>query len=314
MSSASHVLVFELIALWIRSIISIQRQAVCFCVDSPCIRFQGLDVRRIINEPTAAALAYGLHGEKKSESGISGSNVVIFDLGGGTFDVSVLSMEGGVFEVCQGYTAFSGFIFMSRVLRRQLRVLLSVTSSGSVVVASGKLEQHRVLTDAGNVKGMLVLLCYLFFSCPHTQSFYPPKLPVSQVKATGGDTHLGGEDFDNKLVDWAVGEFEKKHGAGRANKLKSNARAIRRLRTACENAKRAVSSSPTCTLEVESLLDDADLSIELTREKFEALNDDLFTRSVSASTPLQALFGSLNASKFLFACRSACLDVSYARL
>lgn len=60
---------------------------------------QGLDVRRIINEPTAAALAYGLHGEKKAESGISGSNVVIFDLGGGTFDVSVLSMEGGVFEV-----------------------------------------------------------------------------------------------------------------------------------------------------------------------------------------------------------------------
>lgn len=71
-----------------------------------------------------------------------------------------------------------------------------------------------------------------------------------QVKATGGDTHLGGEDFDNKLVDWAVSEFEKQYGAGRANKLKSNARAIRRLRTACENAKRSVSSAPTCTLEV----------------------------------------------------------------
>lgn len=71
-----------------------------------------------------------------------------------------------------------------------------------------------------------------------------------QVKATGGDTHLGGEDFDNKLVDWAVAEFEKKNGAGRANKLKSNARAIRRLRTACENAKRSVSSAPTTTLEV----------------------------------------------------------------
>lgn len=61
---------------------------------------QGLDVRRIINEPTAAALAYGLHGKKETQdAGISGSNVVIFDLGGGTFDVSVLSMEGGVFEV-----------------------------------------------------------------------------------------------------------------------------------------------------------------------------------------------------------------------
>lgn len=165
-------------------------------------RIAGMDVRRIINEPTAAALAYGLHGDKKSESGISGSNVVIFDLGGGTFDVSVLSMEGGVFE----------------------------------------------------------------------------------VKATGGDTHLGGEDFDNKLVDWAVSEFEKQFGAGRANKLKSNARAIRRLRTACENAKRSVSSTPVCTLEVESLLDDADLSVELSREKFESLNDELFTRCINTVT------------------------------
>lgn len=71
-----------------------------------------------------------------------------------------------------------------------------------------------------------------------------------QVKATGGDTHLGGEDFDNNMVDWAVAEFEKIHGAGKANKLKANARAIRRLRTACENAKRSVSSAPTTTLEV----------------------------------------------------------------
>ncbi|CAM9544327.1 unnamed protein product [Pylaiella littoralis] len=166
-------------------------------------RIAGLDVRRIINEPTAAALAYGLHGKKETQdSGISGSNVVIFDLGGGTFDVSVLSMEGGVFE----------------------------------------------------------------------------------VKATGGDTHLGGEDFDNNMVDWAVAEFEKVHGAGRANKLKANARAIRRLRTACENAKRSVSSAPSTTLEVESLLDDADLSIELTREKFESLNDELFTRCINTVT------------------------------
>lgn len=171
------------------------------------------------------------------------------------------------------------------------------------------------------------------------------------MKATGGDTRLGGEDFDNKLVDWAVSEFEKQHGSGKASKLRANSRAIRRLRTACENAKRAVSSAPTTTLEVkarsfeacqsrvsavvwvrcallvsfrrswsngssrsdlggvtscdagkawcddrglngfpsrlprrsrspqvESLLDDADLSVELSREKFESLNDQLFTR------------------------------------
>lgn len=76
------------------------------------------------------------------------------------------------------------------------------------------------------------------------------RIVIDQVKATGGDTHLGGEDFDNKLVEWAVSEFEKQHGAGRTNKLKANNRAIRRLRTACENAKRAVSSAPTTTLEV----------------------------------------------------------------
>lgn len=82
----------------------------------------------------------------------------------------------------------------------------------------------------------------------------PTRIVIDQVKATGGDTHLGGEDFDNKLVDWAVSEFEKQHGAGRTNKLKANNRAIRRLRTACENAKRAVSSAPTTTLEVQATL------------------------------------------------------------
>ncbi|CAN0470962.1 unnamed protein product, partial [Discosporangium mesarthrocarpum] len=99
-----------------------------------------------------------------------------------------------------------------------------------------------------------------------------------QVKATGGDTHLGGEDFDNKLVDWAVAEFEKAHGGVLASKLKGNARALRRLRSACESAKRLVSSSPSVPLEVESLLGDADLSTVLKREVFESLNEELFTR------------------------------------
>ncbi|CAM9447976.1 unnamed protein product [Choristocarpus tenellus] len=162
-------------------------------------RIAGLDVRRIINEPTAAALAYGLHGKKDGKAEGDTSNVVIFDLGGGTFDVSVLTMEGGVFE----------------------------------------------------------------------------------VKATGGDTHLGGEDFDNKLVDWAVAEFEMAHGGALASKLKGNARALRRLRSACENAKRAVSSAPSVPLEVESLLGDADLSTVLKRETFESLNEELFTRCIN---------------------------------
>jgi len=160
-------------------------------------RIAGLNVKRIINEPTAAALAYGL--ESKTDK----PNVVIFDLGGGTFDVSVLSMQDGVFA----------------------------------------------------------------------------------VKATGGDTHLGGEDFDNCVVEWALAEYLK--GAGVENKksvkdkaiakLKSNARAVRRLQQACENAKRTLSSSETTTIEVSAFTQDyGDLSIELTRAKFEELNKPLF--------------------------------------
>merc|ERR1719372_31457 len=111
----------------------------------------GLNVLRIINEPTAAAIAYGL--DKKGAE----KNVLIFDLGGGTFDVSLLTIEEGIFE----------------------------------------------------------------------------------VKATAGDTHLGGEDFDNRMVDYFLQEFKRKH----KKDLSGNPRAMRRLRTACERAKRTLSSS-----------------------------------------------------------------------
>lgn len=114
----------------------------------------GLNVLRIINEPTAAAIAYGL--DKKSASA-GERNILIFDLGGGTFDVSILTIEDGIFE----------------------------------------------------------------------------------VKSTAGDTHLGGEDFDNRMVDHFVAEFKRKH----KKDLSGNARALRRLRTACERAKRTLSSS-----------------------------------------------------------------------
>jgi len=112
----------------------------------------GMNVLRIINEPTAAAIAYGLDRKGKGER-----NVLIFDLGGGTFDVSLLTIDDGIFE----------------------------------------------------------------------------------VKATAGDTHLGGEDFDNKMVEWCSAEFLKKN----AIDIRSNPRAMRRLRTECEKAKRILSSS-----------------------------------------------------------------------
>ena len=140
----------------------------------------GLNVLRIINEPTAAAIAYGL--DKK---GSGEKNVLIFDLGGGTFDVSLLSIDEGVFE----------------------------------------------------------------------------------VKATAGDTHLGGEDFDNKLVDFCAAEFNRKYRID----IKNNPRALRRLRTQCEKAKRILSSSAQTSVQVDSLAESQDFSMTLTRAKFEQL-------------------------------------------
>ncbi|WVF70498.1 heat shock protein HSS1 [Kwoniella sp. CBS 6097] len=145
----------------------------------------GLDVLRIINEPTAAAIAYGL--DKKSEGE---KNVLIFDLGGGTFDVSLLTIEEGIFE----------------------------------------------------------------------------------VKATAGDTHLGGEDFDNRLVNHFTQEFKRKN----KKDLSSNARALRRLRTACERAKRTLSSAAQTSIEIDSLFDGIDFYTSITRARFEELCQDLF--------------------------------------
>merc|ERR1712137_85667 len=145
----------------------------------------GLNVLRIINEPTAAAIAYVL--DKK----VSGErNVLIFDLGGGTFDVSLLTIEEGIFE----------------------------------------------------------------------------------VKSTAGDTHSGGEDFDNRLVNHFVNEFKRKH----KKDLTSNPRALRRLRTACERAKRTLSSSAQTSLEIDSLFEGIDFYTSLTRARFEELCQDLF--------------------------------------
>jgi len=145
----------------------------------------GLNVLRIINEPTAAAIAYGL--DKKT---VGERNVLIFDLGGGTFDVSLLTIEDGIFE----------------------------------------------------------------------------------VKATAGDTHLGGEDFDNRLVNHFVQEFKRKH----KKDLTSNARALRRLRTACERAKRTLSSSAQTSIEIDSLYEGIDFYTSITRARFEELCQDLF--------------------------------------
>merc|ERR1719333_156481 len=148
----------------------------------------GLNVQRIINEPTAAAIAYGLDKKDQGER-----NVLIFDLGGGTFDVSLLSIEDGIFE----------------------------------------------------------------------------------VKATAGDTHLGGEDFDNRMVNHLVTEFKRKN---RGKDPTNNARALRRLRTACERAKRTLSSSHQASIEIDSFFEGIDFFTSVSRARFEELNMDLFRK------------------------------------
>merc|ERR1711975_155534 len=147
----------------------------------------GLNVLRIINEPTAAAIAYGLDRQSTQER-----NILIFDLGGGTFDVSLLAIEEGIFE----------------------------------------------------------------------------------VKATNGHTHLGGEDFDNKMVEYCIDDFKKKTGID----ISKNNRSLRRLRTQCEKAKRILSSSHSTAIECEALVEGEDYSITMTRAKFEELCMDLFRK------------------------------------
>nr|CAI5842671.1 unnamed protein product [Callosobruchus analis] len=149
----------------------------------------GLDVQRIINEPTAAAIAYGL--DKKSDED---RYVLIFDMGGGTFDVSILLIAGGIFE----------------------------------------------------------------------------------VKATSGDTHLGGEDIDTRMTQYFVEEFKRKNKID----IKENKRALRRLQTACERAKRTLSSATQASIEIDSLAEGIDLYTGITRATFEDLNNDIFTRTI----------------------------------
>jgi heat shock 70kDa protein 1/2/6/8 len=146
----------------------------------------GLNVLRIINEPTAAAIAYGL--DQKGDE----KTVLIFDLGGGTFDVSLLTIEDGIFE----------------------------------------------------------------------------------VKATAGDTHLGGEDFDNRMVDFFLQDFKRRH----RKDMSDNQRALRRLRTACERAKRTLSSSTQAHIEIDSLYDGIDFNSTITRARFEDLCMDYFKK------------------------------------
>ncbi|XP_026383253.1 probable mediator of RNA polymerase II transcription subunit 37e [Papaver somniferum] len=153
----------------------------------------GLNVMRIISEPTAAATAYGL-GTKETKLGPR--NVLIFDLGGGTLDVSLLTINGGIFE----------------------------------------------------------------------------------VKATAGDTHLGGNDFNDRMVNHCVQVFNRMYG----NDISGEPRAVRRLRTTCERAKRSLSSTSDTTIEIDALHQGIDFQMLITRSTFEQLNMDLFNKCMES--------------------------------
>eukprot|EP00833_Pecoramyces_ruminatium_P018595 jgi/Orpsp1_1/1192627/evm.model.d7180000094717.1 len=152
-------------------------------------KIAGLNVLRIINEPTAAALAYGIHNEIENKD-----NILVVDLGGGTYDVSLLSINDGKFK----------------------------------------------------------------------------------VKAIAGDTHLGGEDFNNRMVDYFKEEIKQKYKKDISNNLK----AVSRLRKACERAKRVLSSSTYATIEINYLLDEDDFYSDITRARFEEINSDLFDKII----------------------------------
>jgi len=162
----------------------------------------GLTVLRIINEPTAAAIAYGLN-KKGGES-----QIIVYDLGGGTFDVSLLSIDDGVFEVL----------------------------------------------------------------------------------ATAGDTHLGGEDFDNRVIDYLVKSYKKKTGTD----VSKNLRALGKLKREVEKAKRTLSSQQSTRIEIESFEDGNDFSETLTRAKFEELNMDLFRKTMK---PVEQVLKDANVKK-----------------
>jgi heat shock protein 5 len=162
----------------------------------------GLQVLRIINEPTAAAIAYGLN-KKGGES-----QIIVYDLGGGTFDVSLLSIDDGVFEVL----------------------------------------------------------------------------------ATAGDTHLGGEDFDNRVIDYMIKEYKKKTGTD----VSKNLRALGKLKREVEKAKRTLSSQQSTRIEIESFEDGNDFSETLTRAKFEELNMDLFRKTMK---PVEQVLKDANVKK-----------------
>jgi len=151
-------------------------------------KIAGLTIERVINEPTAAAIAYGLDKRDKEE------NILVFDLGGGTFDVTLLSIDNGVFEVL----------------------------------------------------------------------------------ATAGDTHLGGQDFDQRLMNYFISQFKRQTGVD----ISEDKRAVQRLRKQCENAKRTLSNQNSATVECDALAEGNDFSSTISRAKFEELNVDLFKKTM----------------------------------
>jgi molecular chaperone DnaK (HSP70) len=179
----------------------------------------GLKVERVINEPTAAAIAYGLDKQDREE------NILVFDLGGGTFDVTLLSIDNGVFEV--------------------------LATSGRFFCWVGPVVPFQFAALTG----------FLF-------------------RYVSGNTHLGGEDFDQRLMEYCISQFKRQTGID----ITDDKRAVQRLRKECENAKRTLSTQTSATVDCEALAQGHDFSTTISRAKFEELNLDLFKKTLAPVT------------------------------
>lgn len=198
----------------------------------------GLTVERVINEPTAAAIAYGLDKQDREET------ILVFDLGGGTFDVTLLSIDNGEYS---------------------WRLIFGLSWS----MATSRCHRKPELLSIFISNNIFALL-------------HPYYLPtgVFEVLATSGNTHLGGEDFDQRMMDYFISQFKRKSGID----ISKDNRALQRLRKQCEQAKRTLSTQTSAMIDCEALANGEDFSATISRAKFEELNIDLLKKTMTPVT------------------------------
>merc|ERR1712100_731959 len=207
-------------------------------------------------------------------------------MGGGTFDVSLLTIEDGIFEVkaTAGDTHLGGEDFDNRIVDFCMQDFKRKNRGKDLAGNQRAIRRLRTQCERAIAYGLdkkgsgeQNILIYDMGGGTFDVSILTIEDGIFEVKATAGDTHLGGEDFDNRIVDFCIQDFKRKN---RGQDLSGNQRALRRLRTQCERAKRTLSSSTQATIEIDSLFEGIDYSCSLSRARFEELNMDYFRNSM----------------------------------